>query len=60
MFSTHPSARQAASQSSNVIDVAARWLSDQDDLALGCECADPTLQIERWQQEAPQLSSVGD
>jgi hypothetical protein len=23
-----------------------------DDLALGCECADPALQIERWAQEA--------
>jgi hypothetical protein len=24
-----------------------------DDLAIGCECADPSLQIERWKQEAP-------
>ena len=23
------------------------------DYALGCECADPSLQIERWGQEAP-------
>lgn len=23
-----------------------------DDLALGCECADPLLQIERWRYEA--------
>ena len=23
------------------------------DFALGCECADPALQIERWMQEAP-------
>ena len=22
------------------------------DIALGCECADPALQIERWSQEA--------
>ena len=22
------------------------------DIALGCECADPSLQIERWMQEA--------
>jgi len=28
------------------------WLSPDDDLALGCECADPALQIERWGQEA--------
>lgn len=24
-----------------------------DDIPLGCECADPALQIERWRQEAP-------
>ena len=30
---------------------AARWLDDPD-FALGCECADPALQIERWRQEA--------
>lgn len=23
------------------------------DIALGCECADPALQIERWSLEAP-------
>jgi len=28
---------------------AAHW--SDDDLALGCECADPSLQIERWGQE---------
>ena len=25
---------------------------DDFDYALGCECADPSLQIERWMQEA--------
>ena len=25
---------------------------DDPDVALGCECADPALQIERWAQEA--------
>jgi hypothetical protein len=25
---------------------------DDFDYALGCECADPALQIERWAQEA--------
>jgi hypothetical protein len=29
---------------------ASRWAPD-DDVALGCECADPALQIERWAQE---------
>ena len=31
-----------------------QWQID-DDVALGCECADPALQIERWGQEAAQL-----
>lgn len=35
-------------------DAAARWFADED-MALGCECANPALQIERWGQEAPQL-----
>ena len=34
-----------------VIDVAQGF--DDADYALGCECADPSLQIERWGQEAP-------
>jgi hypothetical protein len=28
-----------------------RWLRVEDDLALGCESADPSLQIEHWGQE---------
>ena len=32
------------------VDVAAA--SEDFDFALGCECADPSLQIERWMQEA--------
>ena len=31
--------------------------SDDFDYALGCECADPTLQIEQWQQ-ATRASSI--
>ena len=43
--STHP--RPTASQ----IDTTARWVDIADDVALGCECANPYLQIERWAQE---------
>jgi hypothetical protein len=32
------------------IQCAPRYPLD-DDLALGCECADPSLQIERWRVE---------
>ena len=28
------------------------WSID-DEIPLGCECANPALQIERWGQEAP-------
>ena len=31
--------------------------SDDFDYALGCECADPSLQIEQWQQ-ATRASSI--
>jgi hypothetical protein len=34
-----------------LVDTTARWLGIDEDLALGCECADPSLQIERWGQE---------
>lgn len=44
---TFDGARPAA----RLVDTTARWLSVDDDLALGCECADPALQIERWGQE---------
>ena len=41
-----PAATQAVS-----LDAAIRWPVDDPDIAIGCECADPALQIERWQQE---------
>lgn len=34
-----------------LFDAASGGLDDMD-YALGCECADPSLQIERWLQEA--------
>jgi hypothetical protein len=35
-----------------MMDLAASSAADDFDYALGCECADPSLQIERWLQEA--------
>ena len=29
---------------------------DENEIPLGCECANPALQIERWGQEAPPAS----
>lgn len=43
--STHPD------PAASLVATTARWLAVDDDLALGCECADPSLQIERWSQE---------
>jgi hypothetical protein len=34
-----------------VLETTARWLALHEDVGLGCECADPSLQIERWGQE---------
>jgi hypothetical protein len=31
---------------------ACQW-SIEDEIPLGCECANPALQIERWRQEVP-------
>ena len=45
--------RAGAQPGAYVVATTARWLGLDDDLAFGCECADPTLQIERWRDEAP-------
>jgi hypothetical protein len=42
----------AATSSVSMVATTARWLGFDDDLAFGCECADPALQIERWREEA--------
>jgi hypothetical protein len=41
-----------------LVDTTARWLSQDDDIALGCECANPALQIERWGQESLPFTSA--
>jgi hypothetical protein len=46
------SATQAATHAVALADTASRW-TEEADFALGCECADPALQIEQWCQEAP-------
>ena len=34
------------------------WSSTTDDYALGCECADPALQIAMWGQEADPVQAA--
>jgi hypothetical protein len=56
MFNISQRAQSGASASHaqpavRVLETTARWLAMHDDFVLGCECADPSLQIERWSQE---------
>lgn len=44
-----PSTPSTAASMPAVIDAAQAF--DDADYALGCECADPSLQIERWGQD---------
>lgn len=48
--STPPAAAAAALPALAQVMVAPSL--DELEIALGCECADPALQIERWLQEA--------
>jgi hypothetical protein len=54
MFSSHLPLQSLPQPSlSNAAEAESRWADD--DIPLGCECANPALQIERWgQDEAPQ------
>lgn len=52
MSQMQPTSSNAATQAAALADIAVSWPIEDPDLALGCECADPALQIERWAQEA--------
>jgi hypothetical protein len=34
-----------------VLETTAHWFALHEDVGLGCECADPSLQIEHWSDE---------
>ena len=51
MFNSFQSSPGGASTASTVLSAAAGRSSEADDVALGWECADPTLQIACWGQE---------
>jgi hypothetical protein len=48
---SQPMSHTSQHSSGNVIDTTARWLGENEDVVLGCESANPALQIERWGQE---------
>lgn len=59
MFSSFQSSPASASAPSNVLPANAGWATDMDDLAFGCECADPALQIECWGRETGEPAQPG-
>lgn len=52
MLSFSPSSQAWAAAQSGMQPAPSAWAGAMDDIALGCECADPALQIATWSQEA--------
>jgi len=59
MYSSYLSAPANVSNASPSAAAAQSWSAELDDVALGCECADPSLQIACWGQEATQPGQAG-
>jgi hypothetical protein len=49
--SMQPAMKKEPRPSAAMLDAGERSAPVDDDLALGCECAYPALQIERWGQQ---------
>lgn len=58
MFSSYLSA-PANLPNASPAAAAQSWAAELDDMALGCECADPSLQIAAWGQEAAPAGQAG-
>jgi hypothetical protein len=52
MFSSSQPSQASASPQSSMLAAEPAWASAIDDVAFGCECANPALQIPMWGQEA--------
>lgn len=52
MFSFSQPFQTSASAHSSLQPAHSPWGGEMDDVAFGCECADPALQIAMWGQEA--------
>ncbi|MDB5896594.1 MAG: hypothetical protein JWP41_196, partial [Ramlibacter sp.] len=52
MTEMQPTTQSSAAAMPVMLDSFASSAFDDSDYPLGCECADPSLQIERWGQEA--------
>lgn len=58
MLNSIHSSSALASVPSQVVSAPASW-ADQEDVAFGCECADPSLQIDSWGPDGTESSSSG-
>lgn len=52
MFSFSQSSQASAAAQSSTPAAQPAWAGEMDDVAFGCECADPALQIAMWGQES--------
>ncbi|MDB5945633.1 MAG: hypothetical protein JWQ33_659 [Ramlibacter sp.] len=59
MFSSFQSTPASTAAPSHGQPEAAGWANEMDDVALGCECADPALQIACWGKEADEPAQSG-
>lgn len=60
MPQSHPAVPATAPMSpGSMLEAIPRTFMDDPEIPLGCECADPSLQIERWRQEAPGAGEPG-
>jgi hypothetical protein len=57
MLSSSQSRPQLAA-AANMLPAQPDWSTGPDDVAFGCECADPALQIACWGQEAGEAIAV--
>lgn len=51
MFNSSPSSPALAAAAAALAPAEAGWSAELDDVAFGCECADPSLQIACWGQD---------
>lgn len=58
MSSTSQPSQAFAQASSSQGPAQSSWSGDMDDVAFGCECADPSLQIASWGVESGDVQAA--
>jgi hypothetical protein len=59
MSSSLQSIPDSASAAVHALPANGAWSSEFDDVAFGCECADPSLQIASWGQDSAEPMQAG-